>query len=36
MPDIPAGRVKPLRLDSTLDEEEQHPTGIALGFGTMH
>jgi hypothetical protein len=36
MPDVPAGRVKPLRLDATLDEEEQHPTGIALGFGTMH
>jgi hypothetical protein len=36
MPDVPAGRIKPLRLDATLDEEEQHPTGIALGFGTMH
>jgi hypothetical protein len=36
LPDVPAGEFKPLRLDSTLDEEEHHPTGVAVGFGTMH
>lgn len=36
LPDVPAGEFKPLRLDSTLDEEEHHPTGVAIGFGTMH
>jgi hypothetical protein len=36
LPDVPAGEIKPLRLDSTLDEEEYHPTGVAVGFGTVH
>jgi hypothetical protein len=29
-------RVKPLRLDATLSEEECHPTGVTMGFGTVH
>jgi hypothetical protein len=36
IPEMPEGRQKPLRLDTTLDEEEHHPTGVALGFGTVH
>jgi hypothetical protein len=28
--------VKALRLDASLDEEERHPTGIMMGFGTTH
>ncbi|MBV8753567.1 MAG: LodA/GoxA family CTQ-dependent oxidase [Pseudonocardiales bacterium] len=36
MPDVRLGELKPLRIDSTLDEEEHHPTGVAIGFGTMH
>jgi hypothetical protein len=36
LPDVPHGELRPLRLDSTLDEEEHHPTGVAMGFGTVH
>lgn len=36
LPEIPVGKIKPLRLDATLDEEETHPTGLAVGFGTVH
>ena len=36
LPDVSKGRLKPLRLDATLDEEEHHPTGLHLGFGTVH
>jgi hypothetical protein len=36
LPDIPQRKLRPLRLDSTLDEEEHHPTGVAIGFGTVH
>jgi len=36
VPAVSAGRVRPLRLDSTLDEEETHPIGFAIGFGTVH
>jgi hypothetical protein len=36
LPEIPEGRVKALRLDASLDEEERHPTGIMMGFGTTH
>jgi len=36
LPETPKGRVKALRLDASLDEEERHPTGIMMGFGTTH
>jgi hypothetical protein len=37
LPDIvPADRVRPLRLDTSLTEEECHPTGLSIGFGTVH
>jgi hypothetical protein len=36
LPQVTDGKVKPLRLDCTLDEEEQHPLGFSLGFGTVH
>ena len=36
IPEVPEGRLRPLRLDATLDEEEHHPTGVPLGFGTVH
>src|SRR5262249_55605249 len=36
LPDVPKGRVRPLRLDTSLSEEECHPTGIVMGFGTVH
>jgi hypothetical protein len=36
VPPAVAGKMKPLRLDCTLDEEEQHPVGFSLGFGTVH
>jgi hypothetical protein len=37
VPEQPSmGRVKPMRLDSSLDEEERHPTGVVMGFGTVH
>lgn len=36
LPDMPHGQLQPLRLDSTLDEEEHHPTGVTMGFGTVH
>jgi hypothetical protein len=36
LPEVPAGKIRPLRLEATLDEEETHPTGLAIGFGTVH
>jgi L-Lysine epsilon oxidase N-terminal/L-lysine epsilon oxidase C-terminal domain/Iron-containing redox enzyme len=36
MPELSEGRLRPLRLDATLHEEERHPTGVTLGFGTVH
>ena len=33
---IPKGTVKALRLDTSLTEEECHPTGVMIGFGTVH
>ena len=33
---VPRDRVKPLRLDASLTEEECHPTGLSVGFGTVH
>ena len=36
LPDPPPGPVKALRMDATLNEEEKHPTGLVMGFGTMH
>ncbi len=36
LPEVPKGRVKPLRLDASLSEAECHPTGIVMGFGTVH
>lgn len=36
LPNVPDGGFRPLRLEATLDEEEHHPTGVALGFGTVH
>jgi hypothetical protein len=36
LPDVPKGWVKPLRMDASLNEEECHPTGVAMGFGTVH
>jgi hypothetical protein len=37
LPDkVSEGQVKALRLDSSLQEEETHPTGLAMGFGTVH
>jgi hypothetical protein len=36
LPDIPKdGRVPPLSLESTLDEEEHHPFARAIGFGRV-
>jgi hypothetical protein len=29
-------KIRPLRLDASLDEEETHPIGVAIGFGTVH
>jgi hypothetical protein len=31
----PDGPVQPLALESTLDEEEHHPFGVAIGFGRI-
>lgn len=36
LPEVADGKVRPLRFEATLDEEEHHPTGVALGFGTVH
>jgi len=36
LPPEPKGLVRPLRLDSSLDEEESHSTGVVMGFGTVH
>jgi hypothetical protein len=36
VPKVSTSKVRPLRLDSTLQEEETHPTGFAIGFGTVH
>jgi hypothetical protein len=36
VPEATNAKVRPLRLDSTLQEEETHPTGLAIGFGTVH
>jgi hypothetical protein len=36
VPDPAEGPVRPLRLDASLYEEETHPTGLAMGFGTVH
>ena len=33
---ISKGTVKALRLDASLTEEECHPTGVMIGFGTVH
>jgi hypothetical protein len=36
LPKIQGDDLRPLRLEATLDEEEQHPTGVTLGFGAVH
>ena len=36
LPEVSDEPVKPLTLDSSMEEEERHPTGVALGFGTVH
>jgi hypothetical protein len=36
VPNVPDKKIRPLRLESTLDEEETHPIGFAIGFGTVH
>ena len=36
LPEIADGKLRPLRFEATLDEEEHHPTGVTLGFGTVH
>ena len=33
---VPRGRVRALRLDSSHEERERHPTGVTMGFGTTH
>jgi hypothetical protein len=33
---VPKERVKPLRIDASLTEQESHPTGLSVGFGTVH
>jgi hypothetical protein len=36
LPRVPTGRVKPMRLEGSLSEQETHPTGVVMGFGTVH
>jgi hypothetical protein len=36
VPKVSNSKVRPLRLESTLTEEETHPVGFAIGFGTVH
>jgi hypothetical protein len=36
LPPIPDGGVKALRIDGSLSAEELHPTGLMMGFGTVH
>jgi hypothetical protein len=36
LPKAPTGRVKPMRLEGSLTEQETHPTGVVMGFGTVH
>src|SRR5262249_35273324 len=36
LPEIADGKLRSLRFEATLDEEEHHPTGVTLGFGTVH
>jgi lipocalin len=36
LPKVPTGRVRPMRLESSLSEQESHPTGVVMGFGTVH
>ena len=36
VPKVPTGRVKPMRLEGSLSEQETHPTGVVMGFGTVH
>ena len=36
LPKVPVGQVKPLRLEASLSEQEAHPTGVVMGFGTVH
>jgi len=36
LPDIADKNPKALRLEATVEEEEFHPTGIALGYGAVH
>ncbi|WP_347341698.1 LodA/GoxA family CTQ-dependent oxidase [Bradyrhizobium uaiense] len=36
LPNIADRNPKALRLEATIDEEEFHPTGIALGYGAVH
>jgi hypothetical protein len=35
LPEVGRRRVKPLGLETTLDEEEHHPFGVAIGFGRI-
>jgi hypothetical protein len=35
LPEVGRRRVKPLGLEATLDEEEHHPFGVAIGFGRI-
>jgi hypothetical protein len=36
LPNVPAGGVQGLRLDASLPEQESHPTGVVMGYGTVH
>ena len=36
LPKVSDEPAKSLSLDADLDQEEQHPTGIIFGFGTVH
>jgi hypothetical protein len=33
---VPTGSVRALRIDSSHSEQERHPTGVTMGFGTVH
>ncbi|WP_456717473.1 hypothetical protein [Bradyrhizobium sp. USDA 4350] len=36
LPNVADKNPKALRLEATVEEEEFHPTGIALGYGAVH
>lgn len=36
LPEVQQGKIRSIRLDASLNEEENHPHGVIMGFGAVH